>query len=261
MKIFSRILLLSIFLLASCNMFQTIGGAESSVGDEFFENSDDDYDYHETLWDDLIAYYNMDDDGNQFNENGSDKILGNSLSPVTGEPGIDGYSVDCNGAGYLISDDDDFNMDDDSFSISMWVMRPNVTVTEDEILIGKGNNSSDGWSLIRESGGEIKFIFLGQTISSGFYLSAEAWTHIVVNVERGSSNKVTFIKNNTFSDELNLSSDSTVNNNYLFSICAFGDGTSIFKGNVDLVGIWNRILTEDEIERLHNDENGLEAPF
>lgn len=161
----------------------------------------------------------------------------------------------------------DFQPGDD-FSLSMWI-KPNVPVDDtDRFLISRQDNDNEyrGWGLaVRTQSSTKRFAIenIGSTGTNAVYwnydLNAQNgnWLHIVLTYD-GTDTAKLYI-NNT---EQTISSESGSWTGTLTSgVGAFlGNRESIdqgFRGNIDEVGVWSRILTSTEISDLYNDGDGL----
>lgn len=92
-----------------------------------------------------------------------------------------------------------------------------------------------------------------QTLTTG------TWYHIVVTY-LNSSNLTTVYVNGSSVGTINFGARNAVSPDY-FSILNWGGGTLPWKGLVDEVGVWSRVLSGTEINSLYNGGAGLQWPF
>ena len=94
---------------------------------------------------------------------------------------------------------------------------------------------------------------VAQTLTTG------TWYHIVVTY-LNSSNLTTVYVNGSSIGTVNFGTRNAQTGNF-FCILNFNGGTLPFKGLVDEVGVWTRVLSGTEITSLYNGGAGLQYPF
>ncbi len=151
----------------------------------------------------------------------------------------------------------DFSTGD--FSISLWFKANNISGTQS--LIDKGTGSYvDGYGLALMSDGRLNFITDGNDNSGAkYYLYSNAvilpdkWYHVVIERENGI--KRIFINSslqaNTQTDSRELSNPSR----HLLLGKADVDSNQFFNGTIDEVIVFNKALSESEVENLY--ERGI----
>jgi len=153
-----------------------------------------------------------------------------------------------------------------AMSISLWFNTTNVATNQ--IMIQKNNGvaaATDSWYIYALPATNIIQTFIGNGTSNVFAnhsytFSASTWTHLVFTYDTSSGNQRLFINGALISTvgggptPINSIASSVVLMNYV-------TGTIPFIGKIDEVGIWNRVLTNQEIIRLYNNGVGLSHPF
>lgn len=231
-----------------------IGGL--SAGNQFQQDTNG------TLTTGLISYYNM--------ENGNDSQGSNNLtaSGATFTSGKIGNAATFSGSNNHLNGGNIFPFQyNDTFSISMWVKANNsgvfwVKSPDDsssrglrmQQLVGGGNNGDFLITFANNWDGGI----LAQFMSTSY--STSAWHHLVLTYNGnhlvsgfhlyvdGSETTKT-----TFSDTLSTNTTVTTND---FQIGATDDGAYSLNGQVDETGVWNKILSSQEISDLYNGGTG-----
>jgi len=193
------------------------------------------------------------------------KLDGNAADPVGGNHGIvHGNPVwtigQFDGALYFDGDGDYVDCGNDSslnltnnFSISAWLNSDN---TGPVLPICKGNVPA--W----ESGGAYSILCIPSNGILAFYVrdssnteygyattavSLNEWTHIVGTFSNGD---IIVYKNGSFAAEGNLGAPTIHCNDGSFAIGAEGDGGMSFDGVIDDVRIYDRALSEAEVEAI-----------
>lgn len=92
---------------------------------------------------------------------------------------------------------------------------------------------------------------------TGIY-TASVWNHIVMTWN--TSKLYLYVNNNVASIDIVGLALSTTYNLYIGRDAVYG-ATYDYSGIIDEVGIWNRLLTAEEVEDLYNSGNGLAYPF
>ena len=221
---------------------------------------------------DILAYWNLNDDGS-----GGVSLLdatgnGNNLTNTTGAQlgtGIIGGDVvfDGTGATYL-NNNNTFSSDPStsSNSISIWI-NPAGYATE--------NNSYDGYIqascfygpntigllLALDDSGYLRGSIAGIPFNTGAIIPLNTWSNISVVQGNGVA---TFYLNGssiyTYSGSLGF-----WNSGQILTIGSQDNGAPYnawpFNGGVDEVGVWSRVLSAQEITYLYNNGNGISYPF
>ena len=139
------------------------------------------------------------------------------------------------------------------FTMSAWVFKYDLTAGS---VIGKRNSTGDGNMIILSSKPSYE-------ISSGTsdyyantnlpsYNTLNSWFHIVL--VRSGNNLKSYV-NGVLIDNYISPTIQNINNSAITEIGARYSGSAIWNlwhGKIDDIGIWNRALTEDEINNLYN---------
>jgi hypothetical protein len=212
--------------------------------------------------DGLVAYYPL------------DETTGNTANDITTTlPDNDGTHVNFDGdelgapgnlsTGYNLSSGAFINESADSYllpnlTVSLW-FKPKSTPSSGRRLVYK-NRDGSGWSLSYGDAGSGTLRFLFQdldtvSLDTGGVVDADRWHHVVAVRDGTRQNRYIYLNSTR---QAALTSDTGVRdtNTNLVSIGAENDGSRSFDGTIDDVRIYNRSLSQQEIERLYNYSRG-----
>ena len=222
---------------------------------------------HTNLLEGIVSYWKF--DGNLNDSHGSNN--GTEASGVTSltDEGIINYSPYFNrsSSAYITcGNDQSLNITGTSISMSAWVYNENTSGLADIISKGRDYTSNKGYHLrwycnpqklvaiYRLSNGENNSVDI-----TG--LENNKWYHIVSTFD-GQYGKL-YVNGelvNTTDKKGSIGSATTQ-----FTMGAHSAGPSgwgyQWKGNIDEVGIWNKVVNSDEIKALYNNGSGLQYPF
>jgi hypothetical protein len=258
----------------------------------FAENSGD-IKKDTTLLNGLVSYWPLDEEGGTRNDviNGNNLTDNNTVISATGlqgtaadfERGNNRYGFTPDPAEYLsINDATQSGLDiAASLSISAWIKVEDVppSINDSYTIASKSSEAGGQWSWAFRYGhwdnvmpGERHLDFMWKEATGSW--SANSWdTHKMVainNLESGTFHFVT-VTANVVTQELKFYVDgvqvgttqqgpsSFFDSSAPFIIGGYDNGapTSIFDGQIDEVGLWNRALTSEEVTKLYNDGKGL----
>jgi len=225
------------------------------------------------LTDGLVAYY-------PFNGNANDASGNDINGTVSGATLTSNKNGDVNSA-YSFDGDQDIitipNTDminTSQITVSAWIKPTRYTALEqdqgDSQQVIVSNTRQDGWGPGFEfktfgetdsSGAQYLSLGLSGTINSNFStqtdnigMSLNQWSHVAYTHD---DTNINFYLNG----QLVLTEDSPGTNLYNNNSISIGSRPSIrhvFSGGIDDVGIWNEVLTAEEIEYLYSNPNFLE---
>jgi len=132
------------------------------------------------------------------------------------------------------------------FSISMWVNPSNTPGYQVMFYGGAAQTMA-----INYVGNNTLDVNNGQSANINVPFSPSVWSHIVVT--KNSSETVCWINGASIATG---SVQSHVDNNTVR--LGMSQGMQYYNGEIDAVGVWNRVLTNEEIQQLYNNGNGLE---
>ena len=221
----------------------------------------------------LVAYYPFNGNANDASGNGNNGTVSGATLTANKDGDVNSaYSFDGDQDIITISNDDQIN--NPQITISAMIRPTRYTALEqdqgDNQQVIVSNAPQDGWG----SGFEFKtfgetdnngnqYLSLGVTgtVNGNFSsqtdnigMSLNQWSHVVYTHD---DNNIKFYLNG----QLVLSEDSPGTNFYNQNPISIGSRPSIrhvFSGGIDDVGIWNKILTAEEIEYLYSNPNFLE---
>ena len=139
---------------------------------------------------------------------------------------------------------------DGEFTISIWI-NPASFTTYQAYIGGPANT----FIIHTDADASISFNNAAQAdaFAPNGTLQLDVWQHIVCSV--GATNSKIWVNGSGLYDEpttvSHSPSDTVILGNY-------GGGGFDYDGKLDMVGLWNRELTEQEIQQLYNNGNGLE---
>ena len=198
----------------------------------------------------LVAYWKL--DGNAIDNTGNGHngtVYGNLTYGSNTE--FDGSSSYINAG-----NSSDLNFGTGDFTVCSWFNSAETNWQNREDMAGKGDPSISGYELSDTSAGPMLFIgdygeLHGQPVSSN------AW-HLACGL-RNNSNIYLYV------DGVSVASGSNTEN--LDSSISFVMGKHptktevFFKGQIGRVGVWNRAISNSEIQTLYNSGNGATYPF
>ena len=214
------------------------------------------------LGDNLVAYWTF--DGNANDSVGSDN---GSVTGATNTTGLinNGYSFDGSGDYLYNTSVPEFEMA--AFSLMAWV-KPDTSAASCYILnFGKPINSPYyGWVVSLSASNAISF-FSGKSggynnITTTGVLTDNVWNMVIITFS-GTEARI-YINDNAVETTGSLGAISYNSSYRKFNIGRIIDYTPApywMDGMIDEVGIWNRVLTADEVEELYNSGDGLQYPF
>lgn len=213
------------------------------------------------LNDGLVSYWTLNESlGNALDSVGNnDGVIQGGFTQ--GVIGIIGDCVSGDGVDNFInfSNDNSLDLGGNDFSISVWV-KP-TSLGEHNNVWGKTSVVGyDGWGLAIEG---TDYIFFGTSGGANLQRSVQTinagWNHIVI-VVNDVLNQLTFYHNgNVMTYSTNFTNWATlISNSYDFKLGVFNyaDG-NFFRGDMDELAIWNRVLSGEEITALYNGGVGL----
>jgi hypothetical protein len=217
------------------------------------------------LTDGLIAYYKLDSTSGStaINEEGTDGSLNGGSFVSDGKINY-GFSASSNGD-YIIAGENHANRD--TFSISMWVKPsswPTSGISSQQVFYGDRQASPNNevrLFKLNNAGGN-KFGFFGYwggsykfdlTIDS---LDVDEWSHIVAYY---SPTTAGFYVNGVLANSSSFSSNSRPSATLPTRIGHWFGTLQDYqvRGVIDEVGIWNVVLSGDDVSLLYNSGNGL----
>ena len=202
----------------------------------------------------LLAYWKLDEAGGE----AIDTLGVYNLSDTTNTVGVPGKVGNArqfvaSNTQFLYSDM--FEMGDIDFTISFWI-KP-ATISTQLIVTNINTSATSGNFGIYLSNSNINMALYSSTESlvpvltaTDFgNLSAENWYHIVATRNKITTAATLFVNN--ISTSVNIAGTLGTYKKFRVGRRSF-DSTLYYNGLVDELGVWNRVLTNDEITRLYN---------
>jgi len=214
-----------------------------------------------TLSNNLISYYKAE-------SNANDSLTvnnGTAQGGVTYSSGKSGNAFTLNGTNAYVELGDVMDINLDSWTYSCWVNPSELTNGNYYSILGKNQSANSiGRFLMNFYGNKLQFYFQSlnflqiETIAT---FSTNTWHHLTFVIDRASNLKIyvngVLASVNVTAGINNLTSFNTYSyiNNFPFRIGAqtLGDNVTpvcFYKGLIDEIGVWNRVLTQSEITEL-----------
>jgi hypothetical protein len=212
-----------------------------------------------TLLNGLLAYWNFDEaSGNLINQLGDSNFDGTLVGGVTqGQAGKVGNSYLFNGTtGYINLSNETLDLSTTDFTIDVWV---NVPFVVQMFIFDKRDSASDG--LRFELNSNVPKIFMNSISITGGAIGNNSWFHILFTADRN-GNGIIYVNNSAGTPvDISASGDLNISTKARIGARSFTSPLAHYKGNMDEMAIYNRILTPDEIALRYNSGNGNTYPF
>lgn len=247
-------LLIFLTLFFSCNALKTLTNGETKI-DEDFGNFK-----YDSLYNGLLEFYPFEEasGSTRLGLSGAFPLIDNAN--ITTNSIVHGGSVECTsgsaGGYYLFNGDFSYQLNSsNSFAISFWT---NLTATAGGGLLYLDSNS---YVFIGEFAGsaglDVKVVLNSMNFTFSDVLgSINTTRHIVVNISNdGSSSRVVLFVDGVMHTIGDLAQSSVTFNQ--IGVCS-ASGGEVYNGSLDSLGLWNRLLEIEEIERLYNSSNDLD---
>ena len=219
------------------------------------------------LIDSLTSYWKFDESsGDAADSHGSNTLTNTSVTYANTAPAIiNNYAV-FSSANFSKASVFNFAQGD-SMSISFWFYTGSYAA--DQAIIGRRTAAAGGWNINIVSSTKIRLAMadtLGDKIVDATVsaLSTNTWYHVVHTTTALGTSGSTVIYLNASSQSLAQVVNDSVSPDYTgieFQIGSWDDGSKVFGGRMDEVGIWSRALTSDEVTSLYNGGAGFQYPF
>jgi hypothetical protein len=201
--------------------------------------------------DSLMGYWPFSGNANDMSiNNNNGAVIGATLT--TDRFGLNNRAYHFNGANNYISIPQSATLNmNDSLSFSVWV-KPE-TLTETRMVFGKSNYVTATNYLLRvKPNGYIQWEYDGYTDTDSVPLQLNTWHHIVVTASAPGQIKRVYIDNQLIKETITSSGPFGLVSNPL-TIGARSIGGEYFNGAIDDIRMYNKVLTEMEIDALFNE--------
>lgn len=263
-----RILSILIFL-TSCNVIETLTDGETKLDEQFFnQEQNNDNSQNSSLFNGLVSFYNF----NTANSTGyfndiqgtNDLSTANSSSysdAQTLATGQFGQAVNCAGMAGVTSFINpttqglSFGFTTD-YSVSFWVQRLGADpgsgmgiILFDDFANFYIQDAATNENLYVDLRGSINF-----EVST--VLGSSGWNHVVLKVDRDTGYEIC-VNGSCGGYSANDSTGNAITPT-IFRICGDSANLYAFNGQMDSLGFWSRLLTNDEVTELYNGVSGLD---
>lgn len=264
-----------LFLLSSCELAKDLIGAENKIDDSFNNstcdsNCDGGNNTVTSLEDQIISFWKMSETGGT--ESRNDSFGGNTLVHGAGTllstSGQVGSGIQCssmNGSNYFYvsspTSDFDFGTGTD-FTVAFWAKLDGI-LAANQVLVEFNYSTPFFRAFVNTSTTDLVVnADNGMPLTAGAAFPAfSTWYHFTILVDRDSG--ITVYRNGSV-----IGSDgNTTSSNFIgvadLYVCGGRSGggptlTDPFNGDMDSVGVWNRLLNQTEIDALYNGNNTLD---
>ena len=205
----------------------------------------------ESLSTDLLAFYNMDKNSENFvssKYDGLDKNITYGAGKIANGSVFSGASSEIN-----ISNDEDFYFGTGEWTVNFWV---NTTSPIEEGFVGTYHPVDDtGWMIYSDVNSEMKFRNGGDlTFSTGYIIPGNTW--VMITMTRNATHW-SFYANGDLKAIISASNALNTNNNNLTWGGVKTASVTSLTGTLDEAGIWNRSISASEISDLYNGGDGI----
>ncbi len=204
----------------------------------------------------LVSYFGFDQDATDYY--GDNDLTNNNANMVLGKIGS---CYEFNKTNYLgTTNNVSFSRGEEEYSISVWFYPDTVTGTSSYIIMDRYNaNSYFSYSLEILPDKELRFASWSSTPFEmrGIYVSCGEWHHVVVTV--GTSEAHLYL-DGVLRVTKTVTKSPTGGAGLIIGgyFGAYGYETAnFFEGKIDEIGIWNRVLTTEEVNNLYNHGEGI----
>ena len=237
---------------------QALTNGETELDDRFFDRRS-----KTTLYMKLLSFWNFNSAGVGYSDINNINYLNESNTFSHNGPGIFGSDnalgcIGATGSQYMFNSSMqgfDFGNTQD-FTIAFWAKRSSVNALMN-VLFELQSNSGDLIQVSEDAAGSL-YVQAGAetTTVSGAFVDGQ-WKHIAILFDRSQGIEVCIdgscLGNNSSASTANLDSPMTMH------VCMnVASDKSPFQGDIDSLGFWSRLLSQEEIMKLSNNENSLD---
>ena len=260
----NSLILLSLIFINSCNIASVITDAKTELGSNFTKNEN-----KLDVTQGLRYFWRFEESGTGVARSSSygSATTSDTTSGVSSITGKRGNGISCeslsSGSGYLqVSNDMTFSASA-NYNVSFWVYmasNPSGGCSAENIVIESGGNFYVAVDdLCTGSTFDVE-VFSGGTdmgVTPATNYSFPGWYHISVNIKNGGDEFDLYINGNYEGNS--TAGAPTAVGAATFSICSRdSDGTLPLEGRLDSLGVWDRLLTTDEIQALYTGNNNVD---
>lgn len=161
-----------------------------------------------------------------------------------------------------------------TYTISAWIKSSDTTINTDNGIISGGSWGGAGaWVLmVRTNGsgvGALRWDVYGNTTGDGISSTTTgifngSWRHVAVTYSDSTDTLKFYIDGRLDKTSTSVNSgtiDLTSINIYLGQYLVGSNYRGFANGEIDEVGVWSRVLTDDEISQVYNSGRGNTTPF
>ena len=221
------------------------------------------------LWDGLLAYYTADNTPNDSTGNGNNGTLVNGATYGTG---IINNAFSLDGVNDYVDLGNNFNFNvNNTFSFNFWIDR--TTGSAYSTLFSKIDSSLKGYSIRLDNNinGKIQFQMSDNLTNISSYITtnqlANLNTHMITISYDGlntSASCVIYVDGALVASSRSITGTGasliTNINTAKIGVNSFSGGVHYYKGILDEISIYNRVITPTEVTELYNSGSALQYP-
>jgi hypothetical protein len=237
---------------------KALTNGETKIDDGFFDGGN-----VESLNHDILAFWRFEESsGTRYDSRGGAHLTENYTTPSIS--GARGSAANCSLASspaahvFSSSLSASRSMTDD-ISFAFWVYRSsNITASAQEIILSLGDTEVRVWVGdfdAQADFSDLRLNYNGSIFTFDDVINFPSLGHFVLNVKTGGSTADLYM-NGAFAGS--NSTGAVVITPTTIEFCSISNGSELLNGYLDSVGIWNRILTQNEINALYNGNNNLD---
>jgi len=200
----------------------------------------------------LVSWWNLDEEsGVRYDAVGSNDLTdGNTVLYAAGKIGNAASFVKANSERLFSAVGGAVNLLNDNYTYAFWMK--NTSTTGYQFPLSRANDAG----FRRETGASTIRFFVGATFTATTSFSQDEWVFVAGWI--GDDDKPTFSVNDG-TPIVGAAATRVYNSSRLF--LGTQGTTNYYDGELDLVGVWNRVLTAAEITELYNTGAGKDYPF
>jgi len=246
------------------NITNVLTLAHTTSGTPTAASSNFNPDQTNSLGNDLVAYWDMDEvSGTRVDSASSNDLAdGSSVGSAAGKLG-NGADFELASTDYIwTSANQQLNIESHSFTIATWIKIESYSGSGAIATMWNGTNAQSSYYLYTDAAdSKVKFYSItgtgtgGQSVFSSATVSTGAWHFVVADYNRESHSLNLQIDNGTIATTAltNIPIETATN---AFVIGSHNGGGNYYDGMIDEMGVWKRTLTTQERTDLYNGTTG-----
>ena len=227
------------------------------------------------LIDNIVSYWKFDESsGNAADSAGSNTLTNNgSMTYSAGVINNGATDIVANSKYFSAADSASLTPSSSGFSWGFWIQVTSITGSQ-EVLCKVTGATYEYEIFMSGAGGLIMGLtYSGDgtpanrsqfTTNAAALTAANTWTYIVITAIASSNTVIFYVNGSSVASSTILSASTAVADtaaNFAIGIYDTGTPTAGMTGQIDEMGLWNRVLSSSEVIELYNGGAGLQYPF